>query len=56
MKFIEEWLRTPLFHSQVVPAELRITFMQIIILTMEIPNIVEDLSDALLEFTSQLLE
>lgn len=46
----------PIFHNYILPIELKMTFMQLILITMEIPNAVEDLNDQLLHFTGRLLQ
>jgi hypothetical protein len=52
-KFIEEWLRDRRFESENIPIELRLTFLQLLYLVLEIPDAFKRLKDDLLKYLNE---
>ncbi|CDW89296.1 UNKNOWN [Stylonychia lemnae] len=55
LELLAVWFDSSLLTSSNTPIELRMTFLQMIILTLDIPEILLAIGDYILEFTSRIL-
>ncbi len=46
----------PTFISNIIPVEIRLTFLQLVILALEIPDAFDYITDSLLEFTCKQIQ
>lgn len=50
------WLSMPTFISNIIPVEIRLTFLQLVIISLEIPDVFDYITDSLLDFTCKQIQ
>lgn len=53
---MEEWLTHNTFLNKIISTELRLTFLQLIIITLDLPDALEHLKEQLLAFTAKQIK
>ena len=56
MEYIEEWLTSPTLINKFIGIDIRLTFLQLLILALHIPDALEFLTDPILDFTGKQIE
>ena len=50
---MEQWLMMSTFLNKIITIELRLTFLQLVIIAIELPDALSYLTEALLHFTEK---